>query len=584
MELGRDVFVALAAVAWADGEVAPEEAQALAQAARACGLSGADLEAVEESTRQRVEFDALAGLELDDDAKSFVYAIASWIARADGVIHDAEVEILAKLGDSLKLSADERNAAQVARTLAATGTPDLKNLALAIADCVEEPPPGTARTGEPLPPPPGSRGWPLIGETLAFVRDPFRFVKVRLEKHGRLFKTRIVGRDVAVITGPAACELWVDQTQLMRDGSMFDHIFGLFGGHSLPSMDGAPHRLRKAQVLAGFDRAALSSYMPGLQAAIERRLTGWAAEDEIRWVPELTQLAIEGIAGNMLGLGPGPELDQLAQDYGAVTRGVGAAPIDLPGTPLRKANQARDRLLVFLREQVAACRKGRDVGFTRILQAKAADGSQIDDDAAVLELHHIFLAGYIVFAELAALVLRLDQNPELRQTLANEVREQAGAGEVNLETLHGMPLLSRVVDETKRITPMLPFIMAKAKRDISFAGHTIPAGFMVCLALHENHMLADIYPEPTRFDPERFAKGRAEHERHTHAFAPQGPGPLTGHKCPGTDYATYFMKMFTVLLLRGYSWELPKQELSYRMQIIPPEPKDGLRARVSALS
>ncbi|MFS8009055.1 putative cytochrome P450 superfamily [Helianthus anomalus] len=58
--------------------------------------------------------------------------------------------------------------------------------------------------------PPGSFGWPLLGETLALVRAnwdgvPERFVQERIEKHGSplVFKTSLLGERMAVLCGPA---------------------------------------------------------------------------------------------------------------------------------------------------------------------------------------------------------------------------------------------------------------------------------------------------------------------------------------------------------------------------------------------
>ena len=84
------------------------------------------------------------------------------------------------------------------------------------------------------------------------------------------------------------------------------------------------------------------------------------------------------------------------------------------------------------------------------------------------------------------------------------------------------------------------------------------------------------FTDPARFDPERFAPRRAEHEKHPHAFAPQGAGAQMGHKCAGFDLSTIFMQIFGAVLLGGYSWELPAQDRSLRFDRMPPEPRSGL--------
>lgn len=581
--LERDVFVALAAVAWADGVMAPEEASALKRAAKACGLKGDDLARVEASTTEPVGLDDLGAIDIPLEARLFVYALASWMAQSDGEVVEDERATLRRLVGLLDL--DERDVALATATQLdpAASTADLRGLASAIEADARQRALSDASGLAEAPLPPGSRGWPVIGETLSFVRDAFQFVRDRVGWYGNVFRTRVLGRDVVIVAGPDAAEMWLNEDLLTRDEAMFDHVFALFGGKSLPALDGAAHRTRKAQVLAAFDRGAMESYLPGLQKVIGTTLELWADGDERRWIDELRRLAIAGIARNMLGLEDPESIEGLVADYQIVTAGFSAIPLAVPGSAMHKAKQARDRLLAFMRDCVAESRETpRDDGLSRILAAVDDDGSTIDDEDAALELHHIFLAGYIVFAFLGGLIVRLEQQPKGRSAIEEEIRSVAPEGEVTMAALAKMELLSRVTKEVKRITPVLPIIFARAKRSFTFKGMTIPEGWQVSLALHESHMLEGIYSDPHSFDPLRFDDDRAEHRAHDHAFAPQGPGTLEdSHKCPGTDYATYFIMMFAVLLLRGYRWELPKQDLTYDGGRIPPEPEDGLRARIT---
>lgn len=576
MQLHRDVFVALATIAWADGEVKPSEADALLAAARVCGIAGADLDAIVQALRVRAPLAKLDGLELDADARAFVYAIAVWLTKVDGNVADAELESVAEIAGQLHISEEERLHALSVRLLPGSGEADLQELARRI---------GEARrvVAEDAELPPGSTGWPLVGETLALVKQPFAFVHERMQKHGRVFRTHVMNRDTVVIAGCDAAELWLDRDRLMRDGAMFEHVFGLFAGYSLPSLDGDAHRVRKAQVMAAFGRDALESYLPSLQDAVESALSRWAAErDHARkpWIEELRRLAIEGIARNMLGIGRGPELDQLVADYEHVTAGFAAVPVAVPGSALRRAQQARDRLLTFLRARIRECRASpTDDGCSRMLAARGPDGSTLDDEAATLELYHVFLAGYIVFAQLTGIVTRLGAALETRGELQRELEE--APPELSLAQLSALPLLDRIVSETKRITPMLPMVFARAKTTFVWKGYRIPEGWVVAFALREHHMLEDVWPKPERFDPDRFLD-EAVRARHPQAFAPQGPGPLTGHKCAGFDYATLFMKVFTVALVRGYRWNVPPQELDYDWRRLPPEPQSGLLIELQA--
>lgn len=102
-KLGRDVFIALAAVGWADGNLHPDEADAIVRTATEEGLGLAEIAEIESATKFPVELEKvnLAGMSKED--RLFVYAVASWMTWLDGNVTDDELGVLSKLGDSLKL-------------------------------------------------------------------------------------------------------------------------------------------------------------------------------------------------------------------------------------------------------------------------------------------------------------------------------------------------------------------------------------------------------------------------------------------------------------------------------------------------
>jgi cytochrome P450 len=433
-------------------------------------------------------------------------------------------------------------------------------------------------------PPPGKNGLPLLGETLSFAKNPFGFIEQRLATHGRIFRSHVLGRKTAVVAGPEAVGAFIDPNVIMRDGAMPPHVQELFGGRSLPLLDGEVHSARKKLVNQAFNRAALSAYLPIIQQAVETYFHKWPAAGEIRWLDELKRLAIEIICTTVMGMPPGNEMDALRTDYGILTDGFATLPINIPGTRYRKSLQARDRILDVLRRLVRERRQTpTNDGLSRMLTAATSSNATLSDDDAALELHHIVIAGYIVYAELGSIVQQLTAHPEVRAKLAAEIAAKAPSGALSLETLMAMPYLLQVVNETKRLCPIVPAVFGKTKAPLLLDGVSVPAGWMVMWAVTPSHVAQSAYTNPTAFDPDRFSPERAEDKRHEHAFAPQGAGPATGHRCPGLDFATYIMEVFAVVLLRGYTWELPPQNYEVDYSKTPPEPKDALRANVRAV-
>jgi cytochrome P450 len=440
----------------------------------------------------------------------------------------------------------------------------------------------------PAPLPPGATGLPLLGETLPFLKDGFGFVASRTARYGPIWKTRILGRSTAVLAGPDASGRFID-SEVQRAGAMPPHVQELFGGSSLPLLDGDPHLSRKTFILQAFTGDALRSYRPAIERMVAEALDRWAGQEEIVWIPELKRLAIEVICATVMGIPPGPDTEALRGDYQQVLRAFSSLPVPLPGTAYSRGRAALARILARFEAAIADHRRQpRDDGLSRILAATDGAGRQIGVEECKAELHHLIIAGLIVFAELAAIVLQLTRHPDVRARLQAEVEALpppaagtgAGSGPAH-ETLAAAPYLLQVVMEVKRLCPILPVLFGKARQSFEFKGHTVPAGWMVLWAHRASHVTAEVYPDPERFDPERFAPGRDEHRRHPYAFVPHGAGPAHGHRCPGTDFATTLMQVFAIQLLRGYAWELaPGQDLDFDWSLIPPEPRDGLRARL----
>jgi uncharacterized membrane protein YebE (DUF533 family) len=113
-KLGRDVFIALAAIAWADDKLEADEADAIVRAAVDEGLSLEEIGSIEAATKTKVDLGVIDRSGLAKEDRLFVYAVACWIARLDGQVTDAESDALAKLGERLGIPERPRGHAEAA--------------------------------------------------------------------------------------------------------------------------------------------------------------------------------------------------------------------------------------------------------------------------------------------------------------------------------------------------------------------------------------------------------------------------------------------------------------------------------------
>jgi cytochrome P450 len=428
-------------------------------------------------------------------------------------------------------------------------------------------------------------GLPLVGETPAFVRNPYRFLEVRRDRHGDVFKSNVTGHRVIFLSGIDGASAFYDPANIGRENAHPFLMADMFGGTNFEMYDGPRHLALKAIALEAFDRAALAGYLPDMQRLIETWLERHANGTPFPAMIALRELAVEAICRNVMGLAPGPETATMTRDYSLLLAGLAATvPVRIPGTTYGRAMTARNRLLASIRTVVEERRaRPRADGLSRILSTTAPDGRTYTDDEAVLEVHHMVVAGFVVYAHLAEVVRRLAAQPALRGRCAEEIAREAPDGPLSMEALSRLTTCTAVVMEAKRFVPLVPFAFGRARRTFACDGYEVPEGWRVYLALHLVNHDPSIYAEPERFDPDRFGPEREEHRQHPLAFIPQGSNPPTSHRCLGLEYSTLLTLAFLTVLVRGYEWQLPAQRLDLDWGKRPPEPRDGLMVEVRSV-
>jgi uncharacterized membrane protein YebE (DUF533 family) len=117
--LGRDVYLALAAIGWADGRLDPDEADAIVRTAVEEGLPLEQIAEIEEAARKPIDMGVIDRTALSKEDRLFVYAVAAWMTQLDGRVAETELAALASLGDSLQIPEQARGqVATIARDIA----------------------------------------------------------------------------------------------------------------------------------------------------------------------------------------------------------------------------------------------------------------------------------------------------------------------------------------------------------------------------------------------------------------------------------------------------------------------------------
>ncbi|MCA9700450.1 MAG: cytochrome P450 [Myxococcales bacterium] len=442
-----------------------------------------------------------------------------------------------------------------------------------------------------LPLPPGRRGLPIVGETLDFLRSPQAFTDERFAEFGDTFHANILGKPTLFMLG-ADANHWIfsgEGKYLQNEWS--PAIQRLLGERSLSLLVGEEHKQRRQILGPHFKRTAMAGAIPAILTVARKHLRRWQTDAElgpIAVVPRMRSLAFEVAATYLLGeIGDlGVDLDEFSRDFETWTKGmfvVVAKP--LPFTRFGQAMAARRRMFTVIDDLVmrrdAASHRGVDV-LSTLLEVRDEQGELLDRDAIVDELQLLLFAGHdTTVTATSNAIYHLALHPELARRARDE-QAAMDTQDFSLESLRAMSFLDALIKESMRLIPPIGGAFRVMLRDEQYRGFRIPQGWRVAVGPRGVHRDPAYFPEPERFDPDRWLDPAQEQSRPPFSYVPFGGGPRT---CLGMHFALLEMQIVLSMLLRDFEWELAAdQDLSFTA--IPlPLPRSGtivhLRRRAS---
>jgi len=432
--------------------------------------------------------------------------------------------------------------------------------------------------------PPGSFGLPLIGETLQFLFDP-KYAEKRYAQYGAISKTRLLGRPTVFMTGPEAVEFVLSSHSdrfSWKEG--WPDTFKTLLGESLFVQDGAEHQRNRRLMMPAFHGAALAKYVSTMESITQQYLAKWQQQGEFIWLNEFKQLTFEIASQLLIGASPGNEVARLSKLFATLSQGLFAIlPVALPITTFGKAIAARNQILQHITKVVQQRQQNpTDDVLSLLIQAQDEAGNRFSLKELTDQSMLMLFAGHeTTTSMLTWLCLELGRHPEVLARARQEQLALAKTGVLNLEQLGKMPYLEQILSEVERLHPPASGGFRGVVKPFEFNGYHVPAGWLVLYSIMLTHKLADIYPNPTQFDPDRFSQDRQEHKQKPFSLIGFGGGFRV---CLGIAFAKLEMKIVAAQLLRSYEWEiLPGQSLE--TVLIPTQrPKDGLRVKFKSLT
>ena len=427
--------------------------------------------------------------------------------------------------------------------------------------------------------PPGRLGLPWLGETLSIMRSNHGFYQDRLARYGPIFKTRLFGNDFVVFTGHAAFHQFATDPRIERGDADPISIEHMFRG-SLALIDGDDHLVRKTVMLRGVGyRSAIESQVPRMQELTEQLVDGWTREKRpVHVLRELQRFAGRLTCAMYLG----EESEELAREVDEAADDVRGAfmtlPLAVPGSKYATAKAGRDRLERIVDDAIVRHQQRRyDDIVSRMLDAAAT--SDVPVEALKGDIRHMIFAGQGgFFLPLGLATMAIAQNPEILARAAEEVTAIAPAGPITMDQLERLVYLEQISKEVRRFFALnSATFFGRFTEDTDIAGYRIPKGWGAIGGIHINMRNPDVFADPDRFDPDRFAPA-AESALPPGSYVPHGGGAATRHRCPGENIVTVATQVYLTVLLRTASeWTMPAQDLTLTNELFP-VPASGIIA------
>jgi cytochrome P450 len=337
-------------------------------------------------------------------------------------------------------------------------------------------------------------------------------------------------------------------------------VIGPFFNRGLLLMDFDEHMYHRRIMQEAFTRTRLSGYIKHMDAVASAVVAkDWPVNDgRFLFMPAVKELTLDIASVVFMGHEPGSDhelVTKIKTAYETTTR-AGGAIIRTPVPPFKwwRGLQARKVLEEYFIERVRQRRdaEGTDM-LTVLCHTTDDDGNSFSDTDIVNHMIFLMMAAHDTSTStLTTMAYHLAANPNWQQRCREE-GDRIGDGPLDIDALDKLETLDLVINECLRLVTPLPFSVRRAVRDTEILGHYIPAGTNVTMWPGMNHRLPELWDDPERFDPARFAEPRSEHKRHRSAFAPFGGG---AHKCIGMVFGQLEIKTVMHRLLRNYRLEL----------------------------
>jgi len=403
----------------------------------------------------------------------------------------------------------------------------------------------------------------------------------RRAKQGNAFGMPIPGMGTVLFAGRAAAvREFLSMPASAFTPPMPNPIEPVVGAGSIILLDGDPHKRERARFLPALHGERIRRYTDLMTAAVHREMATWRVGDVIDARDTAQSITLQIIVRAVFGI----DDDERCTDYVRVVkammknyiapfmffRRLRRAPFGLG--PWRRFTEHRRLLDTMLGEQIALRRRTGSDGYDDVLAVLLSETDGVrSDDEVLQQLRTLLVSGHETSATtLAWALFHIHTDTAVRRRLLDELAEQPTP-----DQLSGLPYLNAVIAETLRLHPTVSIVVRQLTSPQKTWRWPRSEGDVIGIALPALHADPQVWPDPGRFDPERFLTRRPRPAE----YSPFGYGH---RRCPGAAFATQELAIALAVIMTSVELEAvsrkPPRSIPRGVAAVPGRP---IRLRVT---
>jgi cytochrome P450 len=439
--------------------------------------------------------------------------------------------------------------------------------------------------------PRGPKNLPIVGNLYAFRSNPLSFLTNAAREYGDLVYFQVARQHMYSVNHPD----YVREILVSNQGN-FIKSRGLqrakvLLGEGLLTSEGQHHLRQRRLVQPAFHRERLAAYASAMSECSVRWCERWQAGSTLDVSTEMPHLTLSVVAKTLFSA----DVESEASEIGAAMTTVlqmfrlllmpFSEYLDkLPLPHVRRLEKARARLDATIYGLISERRKsGQDTGdlLSMLLLAQDEDdrAARMSDEQVRDEALTLFLAGHETTANaLTWTWYLLSQHPEVERRLHAEVDNVLQGRPPELADVPQLRYAEMILSEALRLYPPAWAIGRMAKAPFELGGVEIPSKSICILSPYVVQRDARWFPDPEKFDPERWTP-EAREARPKFSYFPFGGGARV---CIGERFA--WMEGVILMAAIAQKWRLrlaPDQRVE-PLPLITLRVKGGLRMIIEA--